>query len=281
MKRIIFFAITLAFLISCSNKDDKRSEAGISIADTMLHKVGTVPTFPAITDSGKLMVLQRNGKSISYAGYKKLFTEESYNTEMGAQPAFKWLDIDGDGNNEIVTSSYTGGAHCCDVNTILAITGENEMTEVLNFMGGIVISGNSIGLSFSEALGYFHTCYACESDSFYFVPRARFDYKNGKFSHRVNDTLNDIVATNLRSIAAKGIPDIDAADDAGFDDGTRKAVAFNIAAYYFNNNRNIKAAQVLFDRYYTHKDKATIWKDLVKYLEGFNKDIEKAVQLQR
>ena len=275
MQKIICFATALVFFISCNNNADKRSETGISIADTLLNKIETTHQFSAITDSSKIMVVKMDGQSISYPAYKKSFIEDAYTMP----PTFKWEDLDGDGNNEIITSSYTGGAHCCDINSILNRTGESEMKEVLNYTGGIAVSKDTVSLSFFEALGYFHTCYACGVEYPKEVwPSAFFVYKNGKFSFApVNEQLNAGIVTNLRSITAKGIPDKDSEDDGGFDNGTRKAVAFNIVAWYFNNGRDIKATQSLFDKYYTHKDKATIWKDLSGNINGFDKDIQKAL----
>lgn len=276
MKRILSFAVAFLFFISCGNKADKNGETGISIADTLLNKIETVPQYAAITDSSKLMVVKRDGKSVAYPAYKKAFTDDV----STMQPTFKWEDIDGDGINEIVTSSYTGGAHCCDVNTILSRSAENEMKEVLDFTGGTWISKDTVSLSFFEALGYFHTCYACSIEYPKQIdPTAYLNFKKGKFSFLpTNKKMNDDIETNLKSITSKTIPDKDAADESGFDDGTRKAVAFNIAAYYFNNGRDIKAAQNLFDKYYTHKDKSAIWKDLDRIFRAFDEDIKKAVQ---
>jgi hypothetical protein len=278
MKQIICFTTALIFLFSCGNKADKKSETGISIADTLLNKIETIPQFAAITDSSKLMVIKRDGKSVTYPAYKKTFVDDA----STMQPIFKWEDIDGDGNNEIIISSYTGGAHCCDVNTILNRSGETEMQEVLDFTGGTWISKDTVSLSFFEALGYFHTCYACAIEYPKQVdPTAYLSFKKGKFSFvPASKKMNDDIEMNLKAITAKPIPDKDAADESGFDDGTRKAIAFNIAAYYFNNGRDIKAAQNLFDKYYTHKDKSTIWKDLDRILRAFDEDIRKAVALQ-
>lgn len=277
MKRIISFAVAFLLFISCTNHSEKKSDVGISIADSLLNKIETVPQYAAITDSSKLMVTQRDGKSIAYPAYKKLFDNEGF----GIPPSFKWNDLDGDGNNEIVSSSYTGGAHCCDVNTILRRTGENEMEEVLDFTGGATISKDTVSLSFYEALGYFHTCYACgveyPKDA---GPVANLMYKNGKFSFfPLNQALNADIETNLKFITAKGIPNKDSEDESGFDDGTRKAVAFNIVGYYFNN-RDMKATQNLFDKYYSHKDKPAIWKDIAENIRHFDSTIQQSALMR-
>lgn len=279
MKKIISFLAVLVLIISCGDRSGDKKDVGVSIADTLLNKIETAPQFSAITDSSKLMVLQRNGKSVSYLAYKNSFIEEA----SMVQPSFKWEDMDADGNNEITTYSYTGGAHCCDVNTILTRTKENEMTEVLSFTGGTAISKDTVTLSFYEALGYFHTCYACWVDypKAEVGPKAVLIFKNGKFSFAPTDeSTNTDIETNLKGITAKGIPDKDSEESGGFDDGTRKAVAYNIVAWYFNNNRDLNATQQLFNKYYNHKDKATIWKDLTKSISYFDEDIKKGILLQ-
>jgi len=155
------------------------------------------------------------------------------------------------------------------------------MEAVLDFMGGTSIAGDTVKLDFFEALGYFHTCYACAvaypKDA---GPVAVLRYKNGKFSFLPADPqLNADIETNLKAITGKGIPDKDPDEESGFDDGTRKAIAFNIVAYYFNNARNIGATQSLFDKYYVHRDKARIWKDISQTIQSFDLTLKKAASL--
>ena len=277
MKKYISLLIAAFFFLACNNTSEKEVTTGISPADSLLNKVEIVTGFSAITDSSKLMVVKRNTERILYPAYKNSFeVEREY-----MQPAFTPKDIDGDGNKEIVTTYYTGGAHCCDVTTILSRTGENEMTEVLDFTGGTYISKDTVTLSFFEALGYFHTCYACGVDYPGNIdPYARFSFSKGKLTFMATSSAgNEAIEKNLQFLQAKGVPDKDSDGADGFDDGTRKAFAFNLVAYYYNNGRNMSLTKKMFDQYYLHKDKETIWRDISKYITGFDKDIEKGVAL--
>lgn len=279
MKKYLFSLFAIVFFLACRNTPNKETATGLSPADSLLSKEENTTIFPAITDSSKLNIIQRDAKTIPYLAYKQTFLEEGSFT----QPSFTQQDIDGDGNKEIVISSYTGGAHCCDVTNILARTADKEMKEVLSFMGGTYISKDTIRLSFFEALGYFHTCYACnvEYPGSSIEPVAGLRFANGKFTFLPSmEEDNNTILKSLQFLQSKGVPDKGAEEEDGFDDGTRKAYAFNIVAYYYNNARDLTKTKQLFYQYYTHKDKEAIWKDLAKYIAGFDEDIKKAAVLE-
>ncbi|RYD83292.1 MAG: hypothetical protein EOP53_01290, partial [Sphingobacteriales bacterium] len=203
-KFFIGFAM-LMMCIACNNSTENKTETGISPADSLLNKVETSTSFSSVADSSKLIIIKKDLTRLAYPEYKNQFEEES----SFSKPGFTPIDIDGDGNNEIVVNHYTGGAHCCDVNTVLTRTGSNEMKEVLNYTGGTSISRDTVSLSFFEALGYFHTCYACgieyPGDIF---PAARLKFSKGKFSYLpVNEADNKAILKNLEFIKSKGIPD--------------------------------------------------------------------------
>jgi len=278
MKKCLFSLFAIIFFLACRNTSNKEARISVSPADSLLNKVENTTSFPVITDSSKLNVIQRNTKIIPYLIYKQTFQEDASFT----QPSFTQQDIDGDGNKEIIISSYTGGAHCCDVTNILTRSADTEMKEVLNFMGGTYISEDTVRLSFSEALGYFHTCYACNVEyPCNLDPMVGLRFANGKFAFLPSSEKdNNTILKSLQFLQSKGIPDKGAEGEDGFDDGTRKAYAFNLVAYYYNNDRAITKTKQLFDQYYTHKDKEAIWKDLAKYIAGFDEEIKKAAVLE-
>ena len=278
MKKYFFSLATIIFFLACNNASKKEVSTNISPSDSSIQKEGPQVNFAAITDSSKLMVLKKDGKTITYPAYKQLFIAEATFT----QPSFTQQDIDGDGSKEIVVASYTGGAHCCDVTTILTRTADNEMKEVFDFTGGTYISKDTLTLSFFEALGYFHTCYACAVEYPGNLDAAvRLRFSKGIFSYLPSvEKDNGVIIESLKFLQTKGIPDKDSDGADGFDDGTRKAYAFNLVAYYYNNGRDLVKTKQLFDQYYTHKDKETIWKDLSRYIAGFDEDIKKAAFLQ-
>jgi hypothetical protein len=275
MKKISLFTILMALVFNaCNSNADKTTSP--QNADTA--NIVQSAALPVISDSSKLVVVNRKQEKLSYEAYKKTFEPES----PSMQPAFLAKDIDADGNKEIIVNYYTGGAHCCEVTAILSRTGAREMLEVLNFTGGTVISGDTVSLNFYEALGYFHTCYACGLEAPQAVsPTADLLYKNGKFSFLpANAQTNKAIIANLDFIKARGIPNKDTPGDEGFDDGTRKETAINLTAWYFNNGRKISEVKKLFDEYYTHADKEKIWKDLASYLGNFDEDISNGVLLR-
>ena len=279
MKYIIAPVIIAMLLIACNTTSTKENSTGISPADSLLNKIENKPSFPAIADSSKLVILKRDGKQVNYQAYIQSFAAEDL---MGSTNAFEIRDIDQDGNAELISSHYTGGAHCCDVNTILSRTGEAVMTEVLDYTGGTSISKDTVTISFYEALGYFHTCYACGVDYPKDAgPDASFIFKKGSFSFLpYSQKTDEDCETNIKAIVSKGIPDKDSDEESGHDNGTRKMIAFNLVAYYFNNQRDLAKTKSLFDKYYTHRDKDIIWKDLVKSISYFDEDIKKGIRLQ-
>ncbi|RYY68564.1 MAG: hypothetical protein EOO13_11955 [Chitinophagaceae bacterium] len=277
MKRYFFAVIAPLLFLACNNSQMEGSSQ-LSDSTTKVIKAVSPVVYSSVVDSSKLMVIQRDGKTVSYYAYKKVFQEEASFT----QPTFTYKDIDGDGNNEIVVDHYTGGAHCCDVTTILTRSAENEMTEVFDFTGGTTINKDTVQISFFEALGYFHTCYACGIDfPRDIAPTASFLYSNGKFSYVVkNMSINEEIDANLKAITLNGIPDKDSEEESGFDNGTRKAIAYNIVAFYYNNARDINLTKKLFEKYYTHKDKALIWKDLADAINSYDSDIRQGINLR-
>jgi hypothetical protein len=275
MKKISLFPLVVVFVsVSCNSTTDKttaRQQADTTAAEKPA-------ALAAIADSSKLMIINRKKEKLSYGAYRNTFEPVS----PSMQPTFTAKDIDGDSNNEIVVDYYTGGAHCCQVTTILSRTGETEMTEVLNYTGGTIISGDTVSLDFYEALGYFHTCYACGLEHPRAVsPMANFLYKKGTFGFLpVNDQTNNAILTNLKFVKSRGIPNKDNPGDDGFDDGTRKEIAINLTAWYFNNGRNTGETRKLFDEYYSHTDGGKIWKDIAGYINSFDEDINKALLLK-
>ena len=276
MKNAGFFILIFScgWLAACNSNTNNQTVRD-SKDSGMVKNIDSSQSSPTITDSAKLRILTLKGKNMSYPEYKASFEEDV----ASMKPSFTLDDIDGDGNKEIVVAYYTGGAHCCDVTTILTKAGENEMKEVMDYTGGTTIAKDTVVLSFSEALGYFHTCYACGIDYPGNIdPTVSLVFGRGGFTFSPgNSKANDDIIKNMAFITSKPIPDKDAEDAGGMDDGTRKAIAFNIVAYYYNNNRQSDAAKKLFDQYYQHRDKADVWADIAKYISNFDEEISKSV----
>jgi DnaJ-domain-containing protein 1 len=183
-------------------------------------------------------------------------------TEVVPNKTHRFVDLDNDSIPELLTSFYTGGIHCCDVNDVFVEQSEAVYKQVFSFTGGLQIKQDFIVLDFHEYIGYFYSCYTCYADS---LPapvysEIRVQYVNGKFLLApAEEEINRNVITNLEYLAQTPIPDV---DDVNNDDGTRKAYARNIITWHFNNGADLNKTKALFDRYYDHYDKDTVWKKL-------------------
>lgn len=181
-------------------------------------------------------------------------------------------DLDNDGKKELLISSYTGGAHCCDEIYIYKNIGPNKYQHAAKlFAGHTVITGKrEFIFGLHENFGYFFTCYACAyTDTADEAPIDVSDitlrYNKGKMVIVPFDAeLKSIINDNLGKLGEQPYQKID--PDLAQDEGLRKAFALNLAAYYFSFGKNILETQKLFNRYYKYPDKKTVWTAFVKQL---------------
>lgn len=181
-------------------------------------------------------------------------------------------DLDDDGKKELLINNNTGGAHCCDELFIYKNIGPNKYQHVARLFAGhtVITPAKEFKFGFYENFGYFFTCFACEySDTSDAAPidvsRITLKYNKGKLSIVPGDAeLKSIINDNLGKLGEqpyqKPDPDLDQ------DDGLRKEVAFNLAAYYYSFGKNIVETQKLFNKYYKFPDAKVVWTAFVKQL---------------
>ncbi len=181
-------------------------------------------------------------------------------------------DLDNDGKKELLINNFTGGAHCCDEILIYKNIAVNKYQHVARLFAGhtVITPEKEFKFSFHENFGYFFTCYACSyTDTSDAAPLNVADltlkYNKGKLSIVPGDAeLKSIINDNLGKLGEQPYQTPD--PELNQDDGLRKEIAFNLAAYYFSFGKNIVETQKLFNKYYKHKDAKAVWAAFVKQL---------------
>ncbi len=234
-----------------------------------------VPT----NDAKRTFLILENNKKIRLDKFPE--GDEYFNTDIRDSAIRCLIDLDNDNIPELVTEYFTGGAHCCDVSDIFIKLSDNTYKRVFSYDGSIALRNKTLGLYFYEDLGYFNTCYACGVEvkmPFNLSPEINLVFQNKSFEFAEKSaTLNEGIEENLKTLKAKGIPDM---NDFSQDDGTRKEYALNIVSYFFNTDRNLTKTKELFYSYYNHDDKNRIWNELEEYLNGKNASLKKFIKFK-
>jgi hypothetical protein len=210
--------------------------------------------------------------------------------EFSEKPTISFVDLDKDQKNELIVGIYTGGAHCCNAETVFYLNDKKQYTPIIQNADIRLAKPNSEGkidliISFLEQFAYFHTCYACgvEADA---PDTYLYRYEQGKLVlPKVNEELNTRIENNLQTLSKLPISPLSAeayeTDDVrlipymkllngknNMDEGERKTYLFNCIAYYMNNQRNLEKTQAIFDKYYHFQpDKALIWAEIANILK--------------
>lgn len=222
-------------------------------------------------DQGEIILIMDSKTSIPIQqypseGYGKVWRSLEYN------------DLDNDGIPELIVMYFSGGAHCCFQYDIFSNIGPNKYERVYTYTGGenaFQINNGIIKVSFYEQLGYFYTCYACyineELPSKHFFPSYNLIYKN-KTLHidGPNDSILNVITKDLEFLKNREIPPLEG--DFEFDDGTRKAYASRIIAYYYNNMLDLKTTKELFYQTYLGSDRETIWEEIEAFINNSSND---------
>lgn len=187
---------------------------------------------------------------------------------------YKFIDIDGDSTDEILLEYFTGGAHCCFVYYLFELSGENNYNCILKYEGGensLNITDGIIQIGFYEQLNGFYTCSACNINSKLpfrnFTPSFILTYKNKKFKFKNEQSSNTMLLANLNYLQSLTMPTLEA------DEGVRKAYAWSIITYYFNNNLNIPNTKSIFYQYYSGSDRDEIWEAILERITKIKSDL--------
>ena len=207
---------------------------------------------------------------------------------------YTFSDLDRDGVPELLTEYYTWGNHCCTVYDLFTWIAENVYGCIFSASAVYAeIVGDRLEVSFHEQLGYFFTCYACDIDDK--LPKGSIEahaslvYRDGTLDYAAKDPkLDKRIVANLEFLRKRGVPDL---DETEFDDGTRKAYAHHLAAYYFNNREDLGKTHALFRKYYAAGDSLQVWQEfdedlaniwnMDNLIESFGKSVERLIKLYR
>lgn len=219
-------------------------------------------------DIAKTSIITKTRKTIRLSAFLK-----SGGTEYADQVL---ADLDNDGKKELVISGFTGGAHCCDDIYIFKSIALNKYQYAARIFAGHTIINTDKGFtySFAEHLGYFFTCYACwyidTSDAAPVdLSEVTMKYSKGKLivapgDKELRSTIND----NLDKLGELVMDIPSDGDGIDQDEGIRKAVAMNLAVFYYSFGKNLVETQKLFNKYYKHKDAKKVWTEFAKALNG-------------
>jgi len=267
---IAFFTIIVSVFLYYKLKRDNTEDIEIELKTN-------VP----INDAKRTFLILENNKKIRLDKFPE--GDDYVNTDIRDSAIRCLIDLDNDNIPELVTEYFTGGAHCCDVSDIFIKLSDNTYKRVFSYNGSIALRSKTLGLYFYEDLGYFNTCYACGVEvkmPFNLSPEINLIFKNKSFEFAEKSaTLNEGIEENLKTLKAKGIPNM-TNDDFSQDDGTRKEYALNIVSYFFNTDRNLTKTKELFYSYYNHDDKNRIWNQLEEYLNAKNLSLKKSIKFK-
>lgn len=208
-------------------------------------------------DISKTTVITKNRKTMKLSAFLKN-GEADYADQVLA-------DLDNDGKKELLVSGFTGGAHCCDDIYVFKNIGVNKYQYAARLFAGhtIINPDKQFIYTLDEHFGYFFTCYACwYTDTSDAAPielsTLTMKYSKGKFvvnrgDQELRSTVNDNLGKLGEVVAA--IPD----DGIDQDDGVRKAVAMNLAVYYYSFGKNLVETKKMFNKYYKFKDAGKVW----------------------
>ncbi len=236
-------------------------------SDDCLDRFFVDPIHP---DTKTFLVLPK-GKVMTTAAFKKANDDEEY-MKIGL------ADIDHDGKKELLIYNYTGGAHCCDELYFFNKIGTNRYHLAAKTFGGDMCADddNTFNYFFDQHFGYFFTCFACgiedtTAGGIQPVHSIQLRFKQGKLNIVPGSpALRNIIVNNLEKLEKMAYQPID--PDLGQDDGTRKEFAMNLAVYYYSFGQQLAATHQLFNRYYNFPDKAAVWLEFSKTLQGVRED---------
>ncbi len=266
MKKFLF--LFLFFITCCKNNIEAQTDSTADCFDAFF--TSSTP----IKNKSSVKLLVEKGKTTTLAVFTKADGE--------TKPMAGLKDLDGDGVKELIVWDYTGGAHCCDEFYFFKSSGANQYSYVAKLYAGntCVDAQNNFVYNLHESFGYFFTCFACgltsdedgkQTKGLTVIDDINLHYKAGKLLIQSGDAaLKSTIKKNLVYIKNLGwdggVPDDE------FDDGRRKELALNLAAYYFLFGKNLVETKSLFTTYYPFKDAAKVWTQFMQNLNNVKKN---------
>lgn len=262
----------LIYYISNKEKDTEyEAPPPMSYNPSDQNQIPNVDTSTFILDSIRMNQIQLviDNELVKFSE----FPSTDYYKENKDSKTASFIDIDNDGVTELYINYFTGGAHCCFEYYIFKRTSNDIYKNIFHFEGGensFSIDKNKIIINFYEQLGYFFTCYACGiNDKLPYkqsISEITLAYTNNKFTLEPTRVyLNKIIIRNLEVLKSLPLPVL---DTFGTDDGTRRAYAEHLIAFYFNNQKDSITTRDLFDRYYIGEDKEIVYDKILDHIEN-------------
>lgn len=212
-------------------------------------------------ESEKIMLHFKDGSSLKLSD----FPNKKYSSMWPAETLRQVLiDLDGDGNNELIVQHFSDGAHRSYIFNLFKSLDKFNFEEILSRENVLVNKDSILRIWLYGELGLYRSCYGCYVKTPKYL-EASIDliYDKGKLLLTRNDKLNRLIIENLTFLKNRGIPEL---NDFDSDDASRKSYLLHLTTYYFNNYRNMSDTKLLFDTYYDHIDHDKIWTEIVAVL---------------
>lgn len=265
----------LMALLSCEQRTGTSGNKPVSVKDTLpvdsvdAYDFDCYDSFMAatkkITDSTGLLVEVNDQDAISFDSLVK-------GDFLYGHTSAGFRDLDGDGKMELLIFTYTGGMHCCDEIYILEEMKPGHFVQKAKFFAGntCVNLENEFSYNVYEMLGYFLSCYAClyedSAKGLIAPPPVVYQYQKGKLL-LTGDSLRVKHAVFKNLDLLKEVPMNPMKEDWD-DSGVRKMYALNFATMHLLYGCDLLQTKLLFDQYYTFKDKTIVWKELKQHLQA-------------
>ncbi len=292
-KSFPFLLTCVLMVLSCNNGQEKKS----STNDTLKTEVKgqLIPADAAIelktnispAEAKAITVILDNGKEIALNKFPQADELSKFpdgdvmgeiNDHSRDSAIRSLIDIDHDNTLELVTQYIVLGTHQNYISDVFTRVSENKYKRILSYPSSISARTNSVSIYFFDDLVGFNTCFACGIDDelpYHDLRGINLELKNAAFQFAAkNDKMNQGLEQNLAALKKRGVAQM----KDGQDDGTRKEYAFNIVAYYFNNDRDLAKAKEAFEKYYDQPDKDKIWKELEKYILDKTQSLKKTIK---
>lgn len=267
---IIFSLTANAQVDSTARRDTVMYQRDSAIADNQDPTVTYFQQGEKAKDPGKIILLTKTGKTKTLQAFLS-------NPDM-MYPDYVFDDIDSDGKKELLITSYTGGAHCCDELYFFKNIGPGKYQQTAKLFGGhtLVTPKKQFVYTFVEQFGYFFTCYACgyvdtTDEAPIDMHAITIRYNKGKLLVVPGDKeLRSILLDNLGKLSEQPYEVID--EDLGQDNGLRKEFAMNLAVFYYSFGKNLTETKALFNRFYKFADARKVWTAFSTQIQYMKKD---------
>jgi hypothetical protein len=217
----------------------------------------TMVSFPLRTKVGRLEL----SGSMSLSELKKgRIGADNQNWKISSA----FVTLDKGGKSWLMLSYYQNMAHAGYDRLVLFAPRSNHVWQFAAYFPNAKYDRKENALSCydvieDDELTYFYSCRACNVQCPRDVwPICNYKVENGKVTAVPQRIPLDDIFANLEFLSKRPIPVL---NDTGFDDGTRKAFATNIVAFY-RRTLDLNKTHDLYFRYYRGSDAVKLWGEI-------------------